>query len=128
MIREAIHSPQAPPAIGPYSQAIRVGQMLFCSGQIPLDPKTGTVVEGGAEVQTKQVLENLGAVLKAARFGYEDVVSVTVYLADMADYAKMNEVYATYFDSARPARAAVEVSRLPKEVRVEMALIAVRPQ
>ena len=101
--------------------------MLFCSGQIPLDPKTGLVVEGGAEVQTKQVLENLGAVLKGAGFAYGDVVSATVFMTDMADYAKINDAYASYFDAARPARAAVEVSRLPKDVLVEIALIAVRP-
>ena len=126
MDREIVSSSNAPAAIGPYSQAIKVGNMLFCSGQIPLDPRTGTLVEGDIQAQTKQVLENLGAVLKEAGFGYEDAVSVTVFMTDMAHYAKINEIYATYFDRVKPARAAVEVARLPKDVDIEIALIAVK--
>ena len=122
-----ISSPDAPAAIGPYSQAIKVGNMLFCSGQIPFDPKTGALVEGDIQAQTKQVLENLGAVLKEAGFDYEDVVRATVFMTDMDNYAKINEVYATYFDQVKPARAAVEVARLPKDVDIEIALIAVKP-
>ena len=126
MDREVICCANAPAAIGPYSQAIRAGNMLFCSGQIALDPKTGKLVSGDIQAQTKQVLENLGAVLKDAGFGYEDVVSVTVFMKDMAHYAQMNEIYATYFDAVKPARAAVEVARLPKDVDVEITLIAVK--
>ena len=122
-----ITAPDAPAAIGPYSQAIRVGNMLFCSGQIALDPKTGKLVSGDIQAQTKQVLENLGAVLKEAGFGYKDVVRATVFMKNMNDYAKINEVYARYFNQVKPARAAVEVARLPKDVGVEITLIAVKP-
>jgi 2-iminobutanoate/2-iminopropanoate deaminase len=123
-LHEVIASDHAPAAIGPYSQAIRVGDWLFCSGQIPLDPATGELVTGPIEVQTRRALDNLGAVLEAAGLGFEDVVKVTVFLRDLEDYAAMNAVYAEYFAGAKPARAAVQVARLPRNVGVEVECIA----
>jgi len=114
----------APGAIGPYSQAITAGGFLFASGQIPLDPTTGTITEGGITAQTHQVLQNLGAVLKAAGISYDRVVKTTVYLADMADFPAVNEVYATYFPSPAPARATIQAAALPRNVRVEIDLVA----
>ena len=124
-LRTVVSTAAAPAAIGPYSQAIRAGGMLFCSGQIPLDPTTGTVV-GGDDVaaQTRQVLDNLGAVLEAGGASFDSVVKATIFLADMGDFATVNTVYAERFGSAPPARAAVEVSRLPKDVKVEIEAIA----
>ncbi len=124
--KEVITTHDAPQAIGPYSQGIKVGNLLFCSGQIPLDPTTGELVHGTIEDQTRRVLENLGAVLREAGMGYHDVVSVTVFMADMEHFARMNDVYANYFPDRPPARCAVEVSRLPKDVAVEIAVIAVK--
>jgi 2-iminobutanoate/2-iminopropanoate deaminase len=123
--REAVSSPEAPAAIGPYSQAIRAGGFLFASGQIPLDPATGTVVGGGVPDQTQRVLQNLGAILAAAGCSFEHVVKTTVYLADMADFAAMNEVYGGYFPAPAPARATIQAAKLPRDVRVEIDLIAV---
>jgi len=123
---EVIASDGAPAAIGPYSQAIRVGDWLFCSGQIPLDPATGELVTGPVEIQTRRVLDNLGAVLEAAGLGFDDVVKVTVFLRDLDDYAAMNAVYGEYFAGARPARAAVQVARLPRDAGVEIECIAHR--
>jgi 2-iminobutanoate/2-iminopropanoate deaminase len=120
----AVSTPEAPGAIGPYSQAIRVGDFLFASGQIPLDPATGQIVAGGVAEQTHQVLQNLGAVLRAGGAGYGQVVKTTVYLADMGEFAAMNEVYGTYFSAPAPARATVQAARLPRDVRVEIDLIA----
>ena len=122
--REAVATPAAPRAIGPYSQAIRAGSLLFVSGQIPLDPATGEMVQGGIEAQTRRVFENLGAILQAAGASFDNVVRTTVYLADMSDFAKVNEVYGTYFNSPAPARATVQAARLPKDARVEIDLIA----
>jgi 2-iminobutanoate/2-iminopropanoate deaminase len=119
---------EAPQAIGPYSQGIKVGNLLFCSGQIPLDPTTGEIVRGTIESQTRRVLENLGALLREAGMDYRDVVSVTVFMADMEQFAQINQVYAEYFRERPPARCAVGVSRLPKDVGVEIALIAVKPE
>jgi 2-iminobutanoate/2-iminopropanoate deaminase len=119
---------EAPQAIGPYSQGIKVGNLLFCSGQIPLDPTTGEIVRGTIESQTRRVLENLGALLREAGMDYRDVVSVTVFMADMEQFAQINQVYAEYFWERPPARCAVGVSRLPKDVGVEIALIAVKPE
>ncbi len=126
LVKEIITSDYAPQAIGPYSQGIRVGNMLFCSGQIPLNPETGEVVNGSIEVQTRQVLENLGAVLKEAGMDYNDVVSVTVFLGDMDDFNRFNQVYAEYFKVRPPARCAAEIAQLPKDVDVEISLIAIK--
>jgi len=123
-MRTVIRTPNAPPAIGPYSQAIVNGEFVFCSGQIPLDPTTGEVVAGGIQEQTHQVLKNLRAVLEAAGSGLEHVVKTTVFLKSMNDFAAMNAVYATYFADAPPARSTVEVARLPRDVLVEIECIA----
>jgi 2-iminobutanoate/2-iminopropanoate deaminase len=120
----AISTPLAPAAIGPYSQAIRSGNLVFLSGQIPLDPQTGNIVEGDAAVQTARVLQNLSAILEAAGSSLGQVLKTTVYLRDLADFAMMNEVYARFFDDTPPARATVEVARLPRNVSVEIDLIA----
>jgi 2-iminobutanoate/2-iminopropanoate deaminase len=123
-MKQAISSPDAPKAIGPYSQAVRAGQLLFVSGQVPLDPATGQIVSGNIAAQTRRVFENLGAVLKAGGRSFADVVRTTVFLADMNDFATVNEVYGTYFSEPYPARATVQVARLPKDARVEIDLIA----
>jgi len=120
----SVATDRAPAAIGPYSQAIRAGNMVFCSGQIPIDPATGAFVEGGIEEQTRRCLENLSQVLAEAGSGLDRAVRLTVFLRDMEDFPKMNEVYATFFPETRPARAAVEVSRLPKDAMVEIDCIA----
>ncbi|HUV80271.1 MAG TPA: RidA family protein [Candidatus Bathyarchaeia archaeon] len=127
-VKEVIATKGAPNAIGPYSQGILVENMLFCSGQIPINPKTGELVSGSIEEQTRQVLENLGAVLKAAGMDYHDVVSVTVFMDDMDNFARINQVYAEYFkvEDQPPARCAVEAARLPKDAGVEISLIAIK--
>ncbi|RKX27735.1 MAG: reactive intermediate/imine deaminase [Candidatus Zixiibacteriota bacterium] len=126
-MKEIISTDSAPAAIGPYSQAVRVsGQgMLFCSGQIPLDPKSGDVIGKTAGDQCRQVMKNLEAVLKASGAGFSDVVKTTIFLTDMADFGEVNEIYAGCFDSEPPARSTVQVSRLPKDVRVKIEAIAV---
>ena len=123
-VREAVSSPSAPKAIGPYSQAIRAGSLLFVSGQIPIDPSTGALVTGDIAQQTHRVFANLKAILEAAGATFDNVVRTTVYLADMNDFAKVNEIYATYFSSPAPARATVQAARLPRDSRVEIDLIA----
>ena len=123
-MREAITTPEAPAAIGPYSQAIKAGNLLFLSGQIPLDPATGQLVPGGIDSQTRRVFANIGAILKAAGLSFANVVSATVYVADMNDFGKVNEIYATYFSAPAPARATVQVARLPKDALVEIQVIA----
>jgi 2-iminobutanoate/2-iminopropanoate deaminase len=123
-VRDAVSSPKAPAAIGPYSQAIKAGNLLFLSGQIPLDPATGALVPGGIEAQTRQVFTNIGAILEAAGASFDAVVSATVYVADMNDFARVNEIYATYFTSPAPARATVQVARLPKDALVEIQVTA----
>jgi 2-iminobutanoate/2-iminopropanoate deaminase len=123
-VKQAISSAGAPKAIGPYSQAVRAGQLLFLSGQVALDPATGQMVDGGVTEQTRRVFENLGAVLTAAGRSFADVVRTTVFLADMNDFAAMNEVYGHYFKEPYPARATVQVARLPRDARVEIDLIA----
>jgi 2-iminobutanoate/2-iminopropanoate deaminase len=123
-MKEAVSSPDAPKAIGPYSQAVRAGQLLFVSGQVPLDPATGQLVEGDIAAQTRRVFANLAAVLKAGGRTFADVVRTTVFLADMNDFAAVNEVYGTYFSEPYPARATVQVARLPKDARVEIDVIA----
>ncbi|MFQ3582217.1 MAG: RidA family protein [Chloracidobacterium sp.] len=127
MITTRIATDQAPAAIGPYAQAVQVGQFVFTSGQIPLDPATMTIVGDDAAAQTRQVLDNLAAVLRAAGSDLAHVVKTTVFLKDMNDFQAMNDVYATFFPSAPPARSTVEVARLPKDVRVEIECIAVIP-
>jgi 2-iminobutanoate/2-iminopropanoate deaminase len=124
-MRQAISSPDAPKAIGPYSQAIRAGNLLFLSGQIPLDPATGTIVDGDITVQTERVLANIAAVLGAAGASFANVVRTTVFLADMNEFAAMNAVYGRFVVEPPPARSTVQVSRLPRDVRVEIDVIAV---
>ena len=123
-MRQAVATPSAPAAIGPYSQAIRAGGFLFVSGQIPLDPATGTLVEGDIAAQTHRVFANLRAILEAAGSSLDQVVRATVYLADMNDFAIVNEVYGGYFSTPAPARATVQAARLPKDARVEIDVIA----
>jgi 2-iminobutanoate/2-iminopropanoate deaminase len=122
---QIIQTPSAPAAIGPYSQAVVAGGFCFCSGQIAIDPATGAVVEGDVTAQTRQVLLNLAAVLEAAGSSLEQVVKTTVFLKSMEDFPAMNAVYAIAFGEARPARATVEVSRLPKDVVVEIEAVGV---
>lgn len=123
---KALHTDKAPAAIGPYSQAIEVNGMVFASGQIPLDPSTGNVVEGGIKEQTRQALTNAKAIMEAAGLTLANVVKTTVFMADMADFTAMNEVYATFFTEPYPARSAVAVKALPKGVLVEVECIAAR--
>src|SRR5436190_22283375 len=123
-MRQAIAATGAPTAIGPYSQAIVAGPFLFCSGQIPLDPSTGAIVGGGIAEQTRRVLENVGAVLTAGGASFDTVVKTTVFLADMSEFAAMNEVYGEYFSAPAPARSTVQAARLPRDVRVEIEVIA----
>jgi len=124
-MRQAISTAAAPKAIGPYSQAIRTGQLLFVSGQIPLDPATGALVGGDIATQTRRVLHNLAAILQQAGASFDQVAKTTVFLQDMNEFAAMNEVYAEFFPAPAPARATVEVARLPKDVKVEIELVAV---
>ena len=117
-MKQVIHTDKAPAAIGPYSQAIHVGQMLFTSGQVPIDPETGAIVEGGIQEQARQSLNNIKAILNAAGTNMGAVVKTTVFLQDMNDFAAMNEVYAQFFQEPYPARSAVQVGRLPKDALV----------
>ena len=123
---KALHTDKAPATIGPYSQAIEVNGMVFASGQIPLDPATGNIVEGGIKEQTHQALTNAKAIMEAAGLTLANVVKTTVFMADMNDFAAMNEVYATFFSEPYPARSAVAVKALPKGVLVEVECIAAR--
>jgi 2-iminobutanoate/2-iminopropanoate deaminase len=123
-LKQAISSAGAPKAIGPYSQAVKAGQLLFLSGQVPLDPVSGQMIDGDIAAQTRRVFENLGAVLEAGGRSFADVVRTTVFLADMNDFAAMNEVYGQYFKEPYPARATVQVARLPKDARIEIDVIA----
>jgi 2-iminobutanoate/2-iminopropanoate deaminase len=122
-----VQAPTAAPAIGPYSPALRVGNFLFLSGQIPLDPATGQLVDGDIKAQTTRVLQNMGELLKAGGADFSHVARTTIFLADMNDFAVVNEIYATFFTPPYPARATVQVARLPKDVRVEIDAIAVVP-
>lgn len=126
MPKDAIATKDAPAAIGPYSQAVRAGEHVFLSGQIPLDPATGQLVEGDIATQTKRVMENLGAVLAAAGCGFGDVVRTTIYLVDLGHFAKVNEAYGAFFQAPYPARATVQVAALPKGAQVEIDAIAVK--
>ncbi|MBN2000846.1 RidA family protein [candidate division KSB1 bacterium] len=125
-MKSIVLSSDAPQAIGPYSQAVifKDRPLIFTAGQIAIDPKTGDMVAGGIELQTRQVLENLAAVLKSAGSGMQNVVKTTVYLKNMEDFAVMNQVYAGYFDKQPPARSAVQVARLPKDALIEIEAIA----
>jgi 2-iminobutanoate/2-iminopropanoate deaminase len=123
-VKEIIKTERAPNAIGPYSQAVRAGGFIFCSGQIPFDPETGEFVPGGIQEQTEQVLRNLMAVLEAAGSSLDRVVKTTVFLSNLNDFGAMNEVYARFFDEACPARSTIEASRLPRDARIEIELIA----
>jgi len=123
---EAISSNDAPKAIGPYSQAVRAGAMIFCSGQIPLDPRSGEMVVGDIAKETDRALDNLAAVLEAAGLGFDHVVRTTIYLIEMADFPKVNEAYAKRFSGVFPARATVAVAALPKGARVEIDAIAIK--
>lgn len=123
-MRKTIQTEGAPAPIGPYSQAVRSGKELFCSGQIALDPKTGDVVEGDVAAQTARVLDNLGAVLREAGYDFADVVKTTIFLVDMNDFTAVNDVYAKVFGESKPARSTVAVAGLPRGVRVEIEAIA----
>ena len=123
-MKTPISTADAPKAQGPYSQAVRAGGLLFLAGQIPLDPVTGDLVGGDVGVQARRVLDNIGAVLKAGDLSFTDVVRTTVFLADLNDLAAMNQVYGTYFSEPYPARATVEVARLPRDARIEIDAIA----
>ena len=125
MANQVIHTENAPAAIGPYSQAVKAGNMLFVSGQVPFVPETMEIVEGDVKAQTAQSLKNLQAILKEAGADFSNVVKTTVFIKDMNEFAQINEVYAEYFGENKPARACVEVARLPKDVKVEIELIAV---
>jgi len=127
MRKKVIQTEKAPKAIGPYSQAIQAGNLIFISGQIPLESMTGKWVKDDIRHQTQQVLENIKGVLKSRRLEMEDVVKVTIFLKDMGNFDQMNEVYATYFSSFPPARSTVEVARLPKDVEIEIEAIALIP-
>ncbi len=124
MKKEIVSNAKAPQAIGPYSQAVRAGGFVFCSGQIPLDPQTMTIVEGGIAIQTRRVLQNLSEVLAAAGSSLDRAVKTTVFLKDMNMFAEMNAVYGEFFKNEPPARATVEVARLPKDVLVEIEVVA----
>jgi 2-iminobutanoate/2-iminopropanoate deaminase len=124
-VKEIVATERAPRAIGPYSQAVRSGNFLFASGQIPIDPATGEFVAGGITEQTEQVMRNVSAILEAAGAGLQQVVKTTVFLADMDDFTAMNEVYGRYFGDNPPARATVQAARLPRDARVEIEAIAI---
>ena len=120
----AVSTGSAPEALGPYSQAIRAGQFLFVSGQVPIDPATGQLVQDGIASQTRRALENVGAILQAGGASFRQVVRTTVYLADLGDFAAMNEVYATFFAAPQPARSTIQAARLPRDARIEVDVIA----
>jgi 2-iminobutanoate/2-iminopropanoate deaminase len=121
---EPIATPSAPAALGPYSQAIRAGQFLFVSGQVPIDPATGSLVTGPIADQARRSLQNIGEILKAGGASFSQVVRTTVYLADLADFPAMNEVYATFFTAPQPARSTIQAAKLPKDARIEIDVIA----
>lgn len=125
-MKKVINTPHAPAALGPYSQAIEANGVLYVSGQIPFVPETMTLVSEDVQAQTKQSLENVGAILKEAGYSFQDVVKASVFIKDMNDFVKINEVYNEYLGDVKPARACVEVARLPKDVKVEIEVIAVK--
>ena len=123
-MKKIISTRDAPAAIGPYSQAIRAGSTIYCSGQIPLDPKTGQIISGGIDAQTRRVLDNITALLKAEGLGFENIVKTTIFLTNLGDFQTVNEVYGSYFKSQPPARSTVQVSALPKGANIEIEVIA----
>ncbi len=125
MFKEIVYTEKAPPPVGPYAQAVRAGDMLFISGQIPIEPRSGQPVGGDVERQTKQVMENIGAILRSQGLSFINLVKTTIYLANLGDFEAVNRIYGGYFDSDPPARACIEVSRLPKDAAVEIEAIAV---
>jgi 2-iminobutanoate/2-iminopropanoate deaminase len=127
-MKKIVSTTDAPAAVGPYSQAVRVGQMVFTAGQIPLDPKSGQIVSEDISEQTRQVMNNLTAVLKAENLTFDHIVKTTVFMTDLGQFTQMNEVYATYFSNQPPARSTVQVTALPKGARVEIECIAVSDQ
>jgi len=127
MAKQSITSPDAAKPVGPYSPALRAGQLLFISGQVPFDPATGVLVDGDIATQTRRVLDNIGALLRAAGLTHADIARTTVFLADMNDFAAMNGAYETYFSKPYPARSTVQAARLPRDARIEIDAIAVYP-
>lgn len=126
MEKKIIVIPNAPKPIGPYNQAILAGNTLYCSGQIAIVPETGELIQGSIEAETRQVMKNVGAVLNAAGMDYSHIVKTSIFMADMNQYSQINEVYAEFFEKDFPAREAVQVSRLPKDVNVEISVVAVK--
>jgi 2-iminobutanoate/2-iminopropanoate deaminase len=124
-MKKIISTTEAPAAIGPYSQGVRVGSIIYFSGQIPLDPKTGQFVSGGTDVQTRRVMENIAGLLKAEGLSFDNIVKTTIFLADINDFQTVNEIYGSYFKQAPPARSTVQAGALPKGARVEIEVIAV---
>ena len=124
MKKTVIHTKDAPAAIGPYSQAVRTGNLLFVSGQIPMDPETGTVIIGGIEAATHKVMKNIESILNEAGGTFDNIVKTTIFLKSMEDFTEINAVYGSYFSGNFPARETVEVSRLPKDVEIEISVIA----
>src|SRR5262245_13398417 len=122
--KHSLSSPKAPAPIGPYSAALRVGQLLFISGQIPVDPASGQIVAGDIAFQTRRVLDDIGALLEAATLTFSDVVRTSVFLADLNDFSAMNDVYRTYFSQPYPTRSTIEAARLPRDARIEIDVIA----
>jgi len=127
-MKKIISTNEAPGAIGPYSQAVRSGSFLFCSGQIPLDPKSGQIVPGEMDAQTRRVLDNIGAVLKAEELTFDHVVKTTIFLTNLGDFQTVNEVYGSYFKEDPPARSTIQVAALPKGANVEIEVIAIADQ
>ena len=124
-MKKIISTLEAPAAVGPYSQAVRVGDTVYCAGQIPLDPTSGEIVSGGIEIQTRRVLDNIRAVLTADGLSFSHIVKTTIFLTDLGDFQKVNEIYSSYFSQEPPARSTVQVAALPKGARVEIEVIAV---
>jgi 2-iminobutanoate/2-iminopropanoate deaminase len=127
-MKKIISTNEAPAAVGPYSQAVRVGSMIFCAGQIPLDPKSGQIVSQEISEQTRRVLDNITAVLKAEGLTFDNIVKTTIFLTDLGDFQRVNEIYASYFKQQPPARSTIQVSALPKGARVEIEAIAMADQ
>jgi 2-iminobutanoate/2-iminopropanoate deaminase len=127
-MKKIISTKEAPAAVGPYSQAVRIGSTIYCAGQIPLDPKSGQIVPGDIGAQTRRVLENITAVLRVEGLSFQNIVKTTVFLTDLADFHTVNKIYASYFKQAPPARSTVQVSALPKGARIEIEAIAIVDQ
>ncbi len=124
-MKKIISTNDAPAAVGPYSQAVRVGSTIYCAGQIPLDPKSGQIVSGGIDAQTRRVLDNVAAVLKAEGLTFDHIVKTTIFLTDLGDFQTVNEIYGSYFKQQPPARSTVQVAGLPKGAKIEIEVIAV---